>query len=160
MCDQLRSYFAVTAKLICSYVFAYAKCCFSHGVALNMDCTSLTWLITNVFWIKQALKVKKKKNSLFLNYLCCWSFHLLSFFFLNSVLCPFQDSFTPIERSPSAPDTSPSRAWLVPQMACEGPKLHWPPILFDLWINILVNNFSVMSKWCHHFLGTDQTTRI
>ena len=33
--DQLRSYcedrFAVTAKLICAFVFAYANCWFSHG---------------------------------------------------------------------------------------------------------------------------------
>ena len=36
--DQLRGYreavsFAVTAKLICVFVFAYAKCWFSHDVA-------------------------------------------------------------------------------------------------------------------------------
>ena len=31
--DQLRGYFAVTAKLICVFVFAYAKCLFSHVAA-------------------------------------------------------------------------------------------------------------------------------
>ena len=32
--DQLRGYrFAVTAKLICAFLFAYADCWFSHGAA-------------------------------------------------------------------------------------------------------------------------------
>ena len=31
--DQLRRYFAVTVKLICAFVLAYADCWFSHGVA-------------------------------------------------------------------------------------------------------------------------------
>ena len=31
--DQLRGNFAVTAKLICAFVFAYADCWFSHEAA-------------------------------------------------------------------------------------------------------------------------------
>ena len=42
--DQLRSYhytdrFAVTTKLICVFVFAYAKCCFSLDMALSSSNT-------------------------------------------------------------------------------------------------------------------------
>ena len=42
--DQLRSYceadFAVTAKLICAFVFTYADCWFSHAAAQKIP----TWL--------------------------------------------------------------------------------------------------------------------
>ena len=36
---------AITAQLICSFVFAYAKNCFSHNVALIITETDLTNLV-------------------------------------------------------------------------------------------------------------------
>ena len=49
--------FAVTAKLICTFVFAYADCWFSHGAAhfkvrLKVD---FSYLSSNLLLIRDAL---------------------------------------------------------------------------------------------------------
>ena len=56
--DQLR----VTAKLICVFVFAYAKCCFSHDVAQIQKVSRLllliyVWLSVLAQNVKQFLKI-------------------------------------------------------------------------------------------------------
>ena len=57
--------FAVTAKLICAFVFAYAKCCFSHDAAnfiLTLgDPPLIVWLLTsflNIYYIFYAFEYR------------------------------------------------------------------------------------------------------
>ena len=65
--------FAVTAKLICVFVFAYAKCWFSHDAAL----VEPLCLISRKMPMKRKMrKINGRENKFFLQYTSC-SFQLL-----------------------------------------------------------------------------------
>ena len=54
--------FAVTAKLICTFVFAYAKCWFSHGLA-DLSCKSFGLCIHAWYIIITVLKLTFKMST-------------------------------------------------------------------------------------------------
>ena len=55
--------FAVTAKLICAFVFAYADCWFSHAATQIRYTLFYTWLIESMFALEIVTDILSHQTS-------------------------------------------------------------------------------------------------